>query len=76
MSDRPNSVSPSSVVGLFYAGSAHGDELAAANIDVSRREPMNDLLRRAVAEGHGEHSISALVELLRKPGPGAARSFN
>ncbi|MEV5537568.1 hypothetical protein AB0L13_11980 [Saccharopolyspora shandongensis] len=28
---------------------------------------MNELLRRAVAKGHGEHSISALVELLRKP---------
>ncbi|MGW5644754.1 NAD(P)-dependent oxidoreductase [Saccharopolyspora sp. NPDC003752] len=67
---------PSSTVGLFYAGIAHDDELAAANIDVSWREPMNDLLRRAVAEGHGEHSISALVELLRKPDPGAARSFN
>ncbi|MEU6264192.1 NAD(P)-dependent oxidoreductase [Saccharopolyspora shandongensis] len=58
---------PSSTVGLFYAGATQDDELKAANIDVDWREPMNELLRRAVAEGHGEHSISALVELLRKP---------
>ncbi|AGC42894.1 hypothetical protein MYSTI_01559 [Myxococcus stipitatus DSM 14675] len=35
--------------------------------DVSWHEPMHDLLREAVARGDGEHSISALVELLRKP---------
>lgn len=68
---------PASSVGLFHDAVGYeqqtGDE---AGIDLSWHEPMNELLRRAVADGHREHSISALVEVLRKQprqsGPGAA----
>ncbi|GAA1944617.1 hypothetical protein GCM10009837_83400 [Streptomyces durmitorensis] len=35
---------------------------------------MNELLRRAVADGRRDHSVSALVEVLRKrPGRGVAQ---
>ncbi|MBB6377734.1 hypothetical protein BKA01_004994 [Pseudonocardia eucalypti] len=40
------------------------DHLARADIDTE----WHDLLKRAVAAGYGEHSTSALVELLKKPG--------
>ncbi|RZS36393.1 3-hydroxyisobutyrate dehydrogenase-like beta-hydroxyacid dehydrogenase [Herbihabitans rhizosphaerae] len=60
---------PASTVGVFLAGAEHDDEFGReANIDVTWRAPMTDLLRRAVAAGHGEHSIAALVELLRTDG--------
>jgi 3-hydroxyisobutyrate dehydrogenase-like beta-hydroxyacid dehydrogenase len=59
---------PASSLGLFHEGIAYDLELGAeADIDVSWHAPMHDLLRRAVAEGHRDHSISALVEVLRKP---------
>ncbi|MEV0292807.1 NAD(P)-binding domain-containing protein [Nocardia sp. NPDC050710] len=54
-----------SSVDLFHA--SIGDEAefgAEAGVDMSWREPMHDLLRRAVAEGYGAHSITALVEVL------------
>jgi 3-hydroxyisobutyrate dehydrogenase-like beta-hydroxyacid dehydrogenase len=58
---------PSSV-NLFMAGAAHDAELGEeAGLDVSWHAPMHDLLRRAVAAGHGEDSVSALVEVLRAP---------
>lgn len=33
--------------------------------------PFHDLLRRAADAGHGEHSISALTEVLKNPGRAA-----
>jgi 3-hydroxyisobutyrate dehydrogenase-like beta-hydroxyacid dehydrogenase len=63
----------SSSVGLFYESLNQDHEIGAeANIDISWHAPMHDLLRRAVEVGHGEHSISALVEVLRKPEPATA----
>ncbi|WP_342379329.1 NAD(P)-binding domain-containing protein [Myxococcus stipitatus] len=59
---------PASSLGLFHEGIPYDHEIGAeGNLDVSWHEPMHALLREAVARGYGEHSISALVELLRKP---------
>ncbi|RKS09473.1 3-hydroxyisobutyrate dehydrogenase-like beta-hydroxyacid dehydrogenase [Nocardiopsis sp. Huas11] len=58
---------PSSV-NLFLAGAAHDAELGEeAGLDMSWHAPMHELLRRAVADGYGEDSVSALVEVLRRP---------
>ncbi|GAA2418105.1 NAD(P)-binding domain-containing protein [Nonomuraea africana] len=58
---------PFSSIGVFYDGLAGERGLdQEANVDTSWQEPMNELLRRAVAEGRREQSISALIELLRK----------
>ncbi|CCH33999.1 NAD(P)-binding domain-containing protein [Actinosynnema sp. NPDC047251] len=55
-------------VGLFHEGVVHDGELAEeGGLDLSWHEPMHDLLRRAVAGGRQDQSISALVELLRAP---------
>ncbi|MFD3820372.1 NAD(P)-dependent oxidoreductase [Streptomyces rubiginosohelvolus] len=63
---------PASSVNLFLAGAAHDEELGKeANLDVGWHKGFHDLLRRAVDAGHGDHSISALTEVLRNPGPGA-----
>ncbi|AKZ53393.1 putative dehydrogenase [Streptomyces ambofaciens ATCC 23877] len=57
-----------SSVNLFLAGSAHDMELAKeTNVDVAWLAPLHDLVERAAAAGHGDHSISALTEVLRKP---------
>ncbi|MEO3795941.1 hypothetical protein ABGB14_37570 [Nonomuraea sp. B10E15] len=32
--------------------------------------PLHDLVRRAAAAGHGEHSITALTEVFKMPGEG------
>ncbi|MEV4223947.1 NAD(P)-binding domain-containing protein [Nonomuraea sp. NPDC049725] len=57
---------PASAIGLFHASldeeRALGDE---ARVDVSWQAPMHDLIERAVAQGRGDQSISALIELLR-----------
>ncbi|MDQ7809119.1 NAD(P)-binding domain-containing protein [Amycolatopsis sp. A133] len=37
------------------------------HVDVSWQAPIHHILNRAIAEGHRDHSISALVEMLRKP---------
>lgn len=59
---------PASSVNLFLAGAAYDEELGnESNIDVAWHAPLHDLLKRAVEAGHGDHSISALVEVLRKP---------
>ncbi|MGN9844396.1 NAD(P)-dependent oxidoreductase [Nonomuraea sp. H19] len=59
---------PQSSVNLFLEGAAYDAELGReANVDVAWQEPLHDLVRRAVEAGHGEHSISALTEVLRKP---------
>ncbi|MEV4189010.1 NAD(P)-binding domain-containing protein [Streptosporangium canum] len=57
-----------SSVNLFLAGAAHDEDLAReANVDTAWLAPLHDLVRRAVEAGHGDHSISALTEVLRKP---------
>ncbi|MER7000563.1 NAD(P)-binding domain-containing protein [Streptomyces sp. NPDC000410] len=57
-----------SSVNLFLAGAAHDEDLAEeTNVDTAWLAPLNDLVRRAAEAGHGEHSISALTEVLRKP---------
>ncbi|GAA2801050.1 NAD(P)-dependent oxidoreductase [Saccharopolyspora taberi] len=66
--DTGNYREPSSSLGLFHEGIAYDHEVGAeSGIDVSWHAPMHDLLRRAVAEGYRDQSISALVELLRRP---------
>ncbi|WP_424569002.1 NAD(P)-dependent oxidoreductase [Streptomyces sp. CH-036] len=63
---------PASSVNLFLAGAAHDEELGKeANLDVGWHKGFHGLLRRAVDAGHGDHSISALTEVLRNPAPGA-----
>ncbi|AZM49730.1 hydroxyacid dehydrogenase [Streptomyces sp. WAC 06738] len=57
-----------SSVGLFVAGAAHDEELTReTNVDTAWLTPLHDLVARAAAAGHAEHSISALTEVLRKP---------
>ncbi|MEV6997472.1 NAD(P)-binding domain-containing protein [Streptomyces sp. NPDC093982] len=57
-----------SSVNLFLAGTAHDADLTSeTNVDTAWLAPLHDLLRRAVEAGHGDHSISALTEVLRKP---------
>ncbi|MFD0364322.1 NAD(P)-dependent oxidoreductase [Nocardia sp. GCM10030253] len=55
-------------VGLFHAAIGNDEELGAeVGIDMSWHAPMYELLRRAIAQGHGDQSITALIEVLRKP---------
>jgi 3-hydroxyisobutyrate dehydrogenase-like beta-hydroxyacid dehydrogenase len=57
-----------SSVNLFLTGRAHDEDLAKeTNVDTAWLAPLHDLVRRAAEAGHGEHSISALTEVLRKP---------
>lgn len=66
---------PASSVGLFHDAIGYEQQTGEeAGIDLSWHEPMNELLRQAVADGHREHSISALVEVLRKQPGGASGS--
>ncbi|MFD9907215.1 NAD(P)-dependent oxidoreductase [Streptomyces sp. NPDC059063] len=66
--DRGDYSEPLSSIEIFHAGIAYDEELGAeTGLDVRWHEPMHDLLRRAMAEGRGNQSIAALVELLRKP---------
>ncbi|MFI6575628.1 NAD(P)-dependent oxidoreductase [Nocardiopsis sp. NPDC050513] len=61
---------PRSTVDLFAAGIPYDEELGReANVDVSWNAPLHGLLRKAVEQGRGEHSIAALVEVLREPVP-------
>ena len=54
-----------SSVDLFHTALDDDARLAAeTGVDLSWHEPMHELLRRAVAEGRGEQSITALYELL------------
>ncbi|WP_336212672.1 NAD(P)-dependent oxidoreductase [Nonomuraea sp. LPB2021202275-12-8] len=57
-----------SSVNLFLAGAAHDEALAKeTNVDTAWLAPLHDLVRRAAEAGHGDDSISALTEVLRKP---------
>ncbi|MFG3257592.1 NAD(P)-dependent oxidoreductase [Streptomyces sp. NPDC048172] len=68
--DRGEYGEPASSVNLFLAGAAHDEELGKeAALDVGWHRPFHELLERAVAAGHGDHSISALTEVLKKPSP-------
>ncbi|MET9965237.1 NAD(P)-binding domain-containing protein [Streptomyces sp. NPDC006356] len=70
--DRGDYSKPASSVNLFLAGAAHDEELGnEANLDMAWHRPFHDLLERAVEAGHGDHSISALTEILRSPGRAA-----
>ncbi|XMN07225.1 NAD(P)-dependent oxidoreductase [Streptomyces griseobrunneus] len=66
--DRGDYSDGASSVDLFLAGAAHDKAFAEeAGLDVHWHRPFHDLLRRAVAAGHGGHSISALTEVLGSP---------
>ncbi|MER7519506.1 NAD(P)-binding domain-containing protein [Streptomyces sp. NPDC126499] len=68
--DRGDYSDGASSVNLFLAGAEHDLELGEeAGLDVAWHQPFHDLLRRAADAGHGDHSISALTEVLRKPAP-------
>ncbi|MDT0345748.1 NAD(P)-dependent oxidoreductase [Streptomyces litchfieldiae] len=70
--DAGDYANPSSSIGLFHEFIGQEREFwAASGVDVSWHAPLNELVNRAVAEGHRDHSLSALVEVLRKPGPAA-----
>lgn len=70
--DRGDYSEPASSVNLFLAGAAHDEELGReANLDMEWHKPFHDLLRRAVEAGYGDHSISALTEVLKKRGQAA-----
>ncbi|MFF5252872.1 NAD(P)-dependent oxidoreductase [Streptomyces leeuwenhoekii] len=57
-----------SSVNLFLAGLAHDMELTEeADVDTAWLAPLHGLVERAVVAGHGDHSISALTEVLRMP---------
>ncbi|MGI5426553.1 NAD(P)-dependent oxidoreductase [Streptomyces sp. CA-179760] len=56
-----------SSVNLFLAGAAHEEDLAEeTHVDTAWLTPLHDLVKRAAEAGHGDHSISALTEVLRK----------
>ncbi|GAB2889019.1 NAD(P)-dependent oxidoreductase [Streptomyces mayteni] len=58
---------PASSVNLFLAGAVYDEELGReANLDTEWHKPFHDLLKRAADAGHGDHSISALTEVLKK----------
>ncbi|MCL7425491.1 NAD(P)-dependent oxidoreductase [Streptomyces sp. YS415] len=66
--DRGDYTDAASSVNLFLTGAAYDMELAKeTNVDVAWLAPLYDLVERAAAAGHGDHSISALTEVLRKP---------
>ncbi len=66
--DRGDYTGAASSVNLFLAAQEHDHDLAVeANVDTTWLAPLHDLVRRAVAAGHGDHSVSALTEVLRKP---------
>jgi 3-hydroxyisobutyrate dehydrogenase-like beta-hydroxyacid dehydrogenase len=62
-----------SSVKLFHAFADQDMELGEeAHLDVAWQAPLHDLVRRAVEAGHGDHSISALTEVLARPARAAA----
>jgi 3-hydroxyisobutyrate dehydrogenase-like beta-hydroxyacid dehydrogenase len=70
--DRGDYSKPASSVSLFLAGAAHDEELGKeANLNMEWHKPFHDLLKRAVEAGYGDHSISALAEILKNPEPTA-----
>ncbi|MGW6732339.1 NAD(P)-dependent oxidoreductase [Streptomyces sp. NPDC055013] len=56
-----------SSVNLFLAGAVHDEDLAKeTHVDTAWLTPLHDLVKQAAEAGHGDHSISALTEVLRK----------
>ncbi|MFD3704236.1 NAD(P)-dependent oxidoreductase [Nocardia sp. NPDC058658] len=56
-------------VELFHTAVADDMRLGAeTGVDLSWHAPMHELLSRAVADGRGAQSITALIELLTRPG--------
>jgi 3-hydroxyisobutyrate dehydrogenase-like beta-hydroxyacid dehydrogenase len=66
--DNGDYTDAASSVNLFLAGAAHDEDVAKeTNVDTAWLAPLHDLVKRAAEAGHGEHSVSALTEVLRKP---------
>lgn len=66
--DSGDYTEPMSSVRLFLEAAAWDEEFGReTGVDVSWNAPLDDLVRRAAEAGHADHSISALVEILRKP---------
>lgn len=58
-----------SSVNLFLGGEAYEHDLAReTGVDAAWQAPLWELVRRAAERGHGEHSIAAVTEVLRRPG--------
>jgi 3-hydroxyisobutyrate dehydrogenase-like beta-hydroxyacid dehydrogenase len=66
--DAADYAEPASALGLFHEGVPQDVAVGReAGLDVSWLLPMTALLRRGMAAGYGDQSISALVEVLRTP---------
>lgn len=58
-----------SSVNLFLTAADHDEALTEeTHVDTAWAAPLHDLVRRAAAAGHGDHSIAALTEVLRTSG--------
>ncbi|MFW5415855.1 NAD(P)-dependent oxidoreductase [Nocardiopsis sp. CNT-189] len=70
--DKGDYGTPLSSVNTFLAGAAHDEEFGReAGLDTEWHRPFHDLLRRAAEAGHGEHSIAAVTEVLKRPAQAA-----
>ncbi|SNY88727.1 3-hydroxyisobutyrate dehydrogenase [Nocardia amikacinitolerans] len=57
-----------SSVGLFHDAVDSDMRVGVeAGVDMSWHAPMAELLHRAIARGHREHSVTALIEVLKNP---------
>ncbi|TDE23877.1 NAD(P)-binding domain-containing protein [Actinomadura sp. 6K520] len=66
--DSGDYTNAASSVNLFLAGVPYDEDLGKeTDVDTAWLAPLHDLVRRAAEAGHGDHSISALTEVLRKP---------
>jgi 3-hydroxyisobutyrate dehydrogenase-like beta-hydroxyacid dehydrogenase len=66
--DSGDYTEPLSSVRLFLEAAAWDEEFGReTGVDVSWNAPLHDLVSRAAEAGHADHSISALVEVLRMP---------
>ncbi len=65
--DSGDYTDPTSTVGLFEAGIEQDLSVASEfGLDVSWQLGMHEVIRRAVDLGHRDHSMSAMIEALRK----------
>jgi 3-hydroxyisobutyrate dehydrogenase-like beta-hydroxyacid dehydrogenase len=66
--DEQDYTDAASSVNLFLAGETYERDLAReTGIDASWQAPLWELIHRAAERGHGEHSITAVTEVLREP---------
>ncbi|RFS83819.1 NAD(P)-dependent oxidoreductase [Actinomadura spongiicola] len=66
--DNGHYTDAASSVNLFLAGIPDDEDLGReTNVDTSWLAPLHHLVRRAAEAGHGDHSISALTEVLKRP---------